>query len=138
MINNLPSWLYKRPRVLNVLHSLRLASPHSQMNIEEKNCLRKYATDKHMALEIGTYMGVTASLIATSLSDTGKLFCVDPFEEKNNKLNPGFQMALRELKKMNVLYKVKFLLGFSNDKKISYSKFWKFYYRKPRLSGIGL
>ena len=116
--NNPPAWLYKRPRVLNILHSLNIASPHSQMNMEEKDCLRKYANGKNKALEIGTYMGVTASIIAMSLAEKGVLYCVDPFESKNNKQNPGLTMAARELKRQHVFPKVTFLLGFSNDNKI--------------------
>ena len=119
MLNNTPpAWLYRRPRVLNLLHSLGIASPHSQMNQVEKQCLRKYATGKSNALEIGTYMGVTASIIAMSLEDKGELVCVDPFESKNNKQNPGLVMAERELKRQHVFHKTRFLFGYSNDKEI--------------------
>ena len=118
MKNNPPAWLYRRTRILNLLHSLNLASPHSQMNDEEKVCLKKYAKNKKLALEIGTYMGVTASIIATSLGQDGVLYCVDPFESKNNKQNPGYRMAVRQLKRENTFHKAKFLLGYSNDQKI--------------------
>lgn len=115
---NPPSWLYRRPRLLNIFHSMGMANPHSQMNQVEKNSLKKYAAGKTKALEIGTYMGVTATIIATSLDVKGELTCVDPFEMKNNKQNPGFLMAERELKKHHVFYKTKFLFGYSNDEKI--------------------
>lgn len=101
-----------------MLHALKLASPHSQMNNEEKDCLRKYAGNKTSALEIGTYMGVTAAIIANSIAGKAVLYCVDPFESKHNKKNPGLKMAVRELKRQGVFDKVKFLLGYSNDKRI--------------------
>ncbi len=116
--NSPPAWLYRRPRVLNLLHSLGIANPHSQMNQIEKDGLRKYATGKKNALEIGTYMGVTASIIAMSLDEKGELICVDPFESKNNKQNPGLVMATRELNRHHVFHKTKFLLGFSNNREI--------------------
>ncbi len=116
--NNPPAWLYRRPRILNLLHSLRLASPHSQMNQIEKDCLKKYASGKSNALEIGTYMGVTASIIAMSLEKNGELICVDPFESKNKKQNPGFIMTERELKRNQVFHKTRFLFGYSNNMEI--------------------
>lgn len=118
MGNDVPMWLYRRPRLLNVFHSLGLAKPHSQMTAEEMASLKKHATGKKKALEIGTYMGVSASIIASSMDENGILYCVDPFESKNNKPHPGFLMASRELKRSNSFNKVRFLLGFSNDKKI--------------------
>ena len=33
-----------------------------------------------VALEIGTFMGVSAAVIAKCLSDEGKLYCIDPYE----------------------------------------------------------
>ncbi len=116
--SNPPVWLYQRPRILNILHAAGLANPHSQMNAIEKACLKRSASGKSKALEIGTYMGVTATIIAESLAPNGKLYCVDPFEKKNNQQNPGLTMALRSLKRKKLLPKVEFLLGFSNEKRI--------------------
>lgn len=116
--NTPPNWLYRRPRILNILHFINLATPHSQMNLLEKECLEKHATGKHSALEIGTYMGVTASIIACALAKNGVLFCVDPFELRNNRQNPGLLMTIRGLKRAHVFNKVKFLFGFSNEQTI--------------------
>lgn len=118
MSNKIPSWLYRRPRVLNIFHALGLSQPHSQMTPEEMRCLSKHAIDKKLALEVGTYMGVSAAIIAKSMIEKGRLFCVDPFEEKNSQKNPGFLMAVRQLKKNKVFNKVTFLLGYSNDEVI--------------------
>ena len=118
MKNNPPAWLYRRPRILNILNALGLASPHSQMNAIEKACLQKQATGKKRALEIGTYMGVTATIIAGAMNKEGKLYCVDPFELKNGEENPGYLMAIRQLKRSNGLAKTTFLRGFSTSKDI--------------------
>ena len=118
MSNKIPSWLYRKPRVLNVFHALGLSEPHSQMTREEANRLSKYAKNRMIALEIGTYMGVSATTIAKALSDNGRLFCIDPFEEINGQKSPCYIMALRQLKRNGVFEKVSFLLGYSNDQKI--------------------
>ena len=115
MTNNPPAWLYRRPRLLNLLHMAGLANPHSQMNAIEKNCLAKQASGCSCALEIGTYMGVTASIIAASMDANGKLYCVDPFEKKNGAENPGYLMAVRALKRSNALQKTTFLRGYSTN-----------------------
>lgn len=109
------AFLYRRPRILNILHQFGLASPHSQMTPEEQYCLGKYASGRKNALEVGTYMGISAGIIATKLDKNGKLICVDPFEKKNGKLNPGYLMAQRVLKRKGVLSKTTFLLGYSTD-----------------------
>lgn len=113
--NKPPSWLYRRTSVLNILHQFHLAEPHSQMTEEEMNCLERHAKGKQHALEIGTYMGVTANIIAGAMSSDGKLTCVDPFEAAPGKVHPGLQMTLRQLKRNKLFSKVKFLRGFSTD-----------------------
>lgn len=118
MRNKPPAWLYKRTRLLNIFHAMHLASAHSQMTDEEMDCLQKHAKAKMLALEIGTYMGVTAAIIASAMADKGSLYCIDPFESKASRQNPGFQIAVRELKRQQSFQKVNFLLGFSNDKEI--------------------
>jgi predicted O-methyltransferase YrrM len=115
MSNRIPSWLYRRPRLLNILHALGLSQPHSQMTENERQCLYKYAINKNLALEIGTYMGVSASIIAKAICENARLFCVDPFDEKKGHKNPCFLMAIRQLKNNRVFDKVTFLLGYSND-----------------------
>ncbi|MET0394945.1 MAG: class I SAM-dependent methyltransferase [Chitinophagaceae bacterium] len=113
--NKPPAWLYKRTSVLNILHRLHLAAPHSQMTEDEMNCLQRHATGKHKALEIGTYMGVTANIIAGAMAPDGELTCVDPFAAPAGQTHPGLQMTLRQLKRNKLLPKVKFLQGFSTD-----------------------
>lgn len=108
--NSPPAWLYTRTNVYNVLHSLNLVGAHSQMNRAEKECLKKYASGKFKALEIGTYMGVTASVIAGAMPDKAELYCIDPFKSELY-----YKMAVRELKRQQVFNKIRFLKGYSND-----------------------
>lgn len=116
--NKPPAWLYKRTSVLNLLHALGLASPHSQMTDDEMNCLQRHAKGRHKALEVGTYMGVTANIIAGAMAADGVLHCVDPFEALAGKTHPGLQMARRQLRRNGLFSKVKFLRGFSTDPEI--------------------
>ncbi len=111
------TWIRRHTRLLNLLHWLRLADAHSQMIESEKRTLHKYAQGKLMALEIGTYMGVTAVIIARAISQSGKLYCVDPFLDRYGK-NPGLSMAERGLRRSGVEHKVTFLKGFSTEKRI--------------------
>lgn len=66
-----------------VLHTarffLRLDSPHSQTTQAERDCLKKYASGRTTACEIGVYEGLTTRLIAEAMDDDGLLFAIDPF-----------------------------------------------------------
>ena len=113
-----PFWLIKRTRLLNVVHFLGFASAYLQMNLTEKLVLGKYAKGKKIALEIGTFMGVSANIIAKEMVDTGKIYCVDPFFKRHQKKNPGLSIAERDLKRNKLFHKVIFLIGLSTDSKI--------------------
>lgn len=107
--------LYRRPRLLNPLHALGLANAHSQMIGEELCCLGRYAKGHKVAIEIGSYMGVSATEIARALSTGGRLFCVDPWEERKGKENPCWKICRRELHRNGVSLRVIFLRGRSKD-----------------------
>ena len=49
---------FQRPRILNVLHKVRLAGATSQTTESELSALARYANGRHTAVEIGTYQGV--------------------------------------------------------------------------------
>ncbi len=70
-----------RPRIYNLLHLSRLVKPVSQTHALERACLCKYASTAMIAVEVGTYMGVTSSELAKSLPVNGRLYCVDPYYE---------------------------------------------------------
>lgn len=113
-----PRWLIERTRLLNVFHYLRIFDAHSQMTTTEKLSLEKFAEGKQNALEIGTYMGVSANLIAKKLHESGFLHCVDPFIDRKNAQNPGLSIAKRDMRRNNISPKIKFLIGFSTDEVI--------------------
>ena len=92
---------------------------HSQLVQVEKDTLTKYATDKMSALEIGTYMGGSANIIAKALRPEGKLYCVDPFPDRKGKKDPGWTIAERDLKRNGIFEKVIFLRGLSTDPAIT-------------------
>ncbi len=112
---NPPAWLFQRTRLLNFIHYLRLVEGHSQMNAAEKAALRKYAVGKENALEIGTYMGVSANIIAKAMAKSGTLRCVDPFLDRKGSKDPGLAIAERDLHRNGVAHKVIILKGFSTD-----------------------
>lgn len=74
-----PAFLPRRPRIYNALHSLYLVPPFSETQPDELDCLARYAKGTRVAIEIGTFMGVSAARIANALADDGKLWCVDPY-----------------------------------------------------------
>ena len=110
-----PYELYRRPRLLNPFHALGLFKAHTQTNQQELACLKRYAQGHNVALEIGTYMGVSATTIAQSLDPNGKLYCVDPWESRNGKENPSQTICNRELTKNDLLTRIVFLQGFSHE-----------------------
>jgi len=110
-----PSALYRRPRLLNPLHALRLAKAHTQTNADELDCLRRHAQHRMLALEIGTYMGVSAAVIAKALKVDGRLFCVDPWEPRHGRENPGLTICRRELTRSGALNRVVFVKAYSGN-----------------------
>lgn len=69
-----------RPRIFNWLHRLNLVEAVTQTNADELVCLERHAKGRKLALEIGTFMGVSAAVIAKCLSKEGRLYCIDPYE----------------------------------------------------------
>lgn len=88
------------------------------MVASERDALSKYAKNKARALEIGSYMGVSANIIAKSLSRDGMLYCIDPFPDRKGKKNPGLSIMERQLIRSGVLSKVKVIQAFSTDSSI--------------------
>jgi predicted O-methyltransferase YrrM len=111
----LESILFRRPRLLRPMHALRLSKAHSQTNALELATLERYARGHTVALEIGTYMGVSAAIISRALSSDGKLYCVDPWEIHHGKENPCWTICKRELQRNGVPERVVFLQGLSHE-----------------------
>lgn len=68
------------------LHYLRckfgIDSPHTQTSARERETIKKYAHGAGTAVEIGVFEGVNTVTIASSISDSGKLYAIDPFYRK--------------------------------------------------------
>jgi predicted O-methyltransferase YrrM len=111
----IPAILLYRPRLVNPLHAIGLLEAHSQTNPDELACLGRYAEGRHLALEIGTHMGVSAAVIAKVLDSEGQLFCADPWELRLGKENPCLTICRRELTRKGVLDRVVFLKGYSYE-----------------------
>lgn len=111
----LPLALAKRPRLLNILHALRCAPAHTQTYPEELETLRRHASGKKTAVEIGSYMGASAAVISRALAPEGKLWCVDPWPRRGSTENPICQVFLREIRRRGDPAKIEILRGFSRD-----------------------
>lgn len=104
-----PPGLKRRPRILNVLHALRLVGPVTSTTESELACLERHARGRRLAVEIGTAQGASAVRIARALASGGRLFCVDPYSATN----PNARICLRELRRAGVVDRVTFLRGTS-------------------------
>ena len=110
-------FLYTHPRLLNKFHSVRIFSAHTQTHVQELKLLQKYSEGKKLALEIGSYMGVSAVAIAKKLAPEGNLYCVDPYVPKGNKINPCLKIFNREIRRNRVTNKVTLIQGYSFEVK---------------------
>lgn len=111
----LENLFFRRPRILNALHSLNLVSATTQTIPIELDALERYARGCRNALEIGTYQGVTAGRIAGVLRPAGLLYCVDPWPENRGKDNPCWAICQRHLERAGVKQRVRILRGYSRE-----------------------
>ena len=107
--------LFRRPRILNVLHKLRLVNATSQTNDEELQALARYAKGARIALEIGSYQGVSAAVIARNLASDGRLVCVDPWPTNGKRDNPEFKIFARHLERTKTKHKIHVIRDFSTN-----------------------
>jgi predicted O-methyltransferase YrrM len=98
-----------RPRIFNLLHLFGLVEPVSQTHPEERACLCKHISEAHSAVEVGTYMAVTAAEMAQALPANGTLYCIDPYPNGD----AIREIALRHLRRKKVSARVVML--FSNS-----------------------
>ncbi len=104
-----------RPRILNALHALSLVDAMSQTNQDELALLSAYAAGASVAVEIGSFQGVSSAFIAASLGDNGLLYCVDPWPALNGKSDPCFAIFKRHLRRRNVKNKIRILRGRTHE-----------------------
>lgn len=108
---NTPSCLLNRPRLMNPLHVLHIVDAYSQMTDQELACLQRHATGRRLAVEIGTFMGVSAGHTAKVLAPGGTLYCVDPYSDDS----PIWAICKRHLRRLGLLERVVFLQGLTAE-----------------------
>jgi predicted O-methyltransferase YrrM len=108
--------LFRRPRVLNLLHWANLVGATSQTIPVELKALERHAAGAHQALEIGTYQGVSAVRIAGALAPDGLLYCVDPWPRIDGQEdNPCYSICQRHLRRSRVRDRIRILRGYSQE-----------------------
>jgi predicted O-methyltransferase YrrM len=107
--------LQTRPRVLNALHAAGLAAAATQTIPSELDCLARHARGRRCAVEIGTFQGVSAAVIARALDPAGRLYCVDPWQPVAGRENPVYAIAKRHLRRHGVIDRVVLLQQFSRE-----------------------
>lgn len=103
---SLLSRLRQRPRVFNWLHCLGVVQAYSQTHPEERDCLCRHVARAQVAVEIGTFMGLTAGHLAHALPQSGILYCVDPYPYRGDST---MAVAHRHLKRLGVWDRVRFI-----------------------------
>jgi predicted O-methyltransferase YrrM len=115
-----PSAIFRRrPRLQNLLHAVRLATPDSQTAQVELEALKAHASRARIAIEIGTYQGVSAAIIAKALQPGGVLHCVDSWPEHFGRPNPCRLIAMRHFQRTNVTTQIKIHHGNSSQMQAS-------------------
>jgi predicted O-methyltransferase YrrM len=94
----------RRPRIYNGLHALGVVNAYSQTHSEERGCLCRHIAKAKAAVEIGTFMGLTAAELARSLPANATLYCVDPYPGGGEPLQ---QIALRQIARAGAASKVR-------------------------------
>jgi predicted O-methyltransferase YrrM len=94
--------LRSRPRLFNLLHALGFVAPSSQTREDELQCLERWAKGRSVAVEIGTFMGVSAARLAAMLGAGGTLYCVDPYGDGD----PIKAIFLRHIRRQGLTGKV--------------------------------
>jgi predicted O-methyltransferase YrrM len=105
----------QRPRILNVLHSVYLAAPSSQTTLQERLALAEFATSACIAVEIGTYQGVSSVHIANAMRPAGTLWCVDPWPESAGMPNECLSICARHFRRSGLTERIKVIRAFSCD-----------------------
>lgn len=101
---SLQSQISRRPRVYNWLHALGLVQAYSQTHSDERQCLCRHVLKANNAVEIGTFMGITAAELARALPADATLYCVDPYPGGGEPLQ---QIARRQIARAGALSKVR-------------------------------
>jgi predicted O-methyltransferase YrrM len=107
------NYLFIRPRIRNILHFAGIYEATSQTNSLELSLLAKFSSNVRTAVEIGSYEGVSAAVIAQNMNAAGKLYCVDPWRTVKGKASPSFEIFKRSLNRKGCSSKIEVLRGTS-------------------------
>ena len=114
-MRSLENLFLRRPRVFNILHSLRLVNPASQTIESELRAIEKHAKGARIAFEIGSLQGVSAARIAAAMESNGMLYCIDPWPSPNGKVNPCYSIFQRHIRRSGVLDRIRPVQKFSGE-----------------------
>ena len=114
-MRSLENLFLRRPRIFNILHSLRLVNPASQTIESELRAIEKYAKGTRIAFEIGSLQGVSAARIAAAMEGNGILYCIDPWPSANGKVNPCYSIFQRQIRRAGVVNKIRAVQKFSGE-----------------------
>jgi predicted O-methyltransferase YrrM len=103
--------LKRRARLWNALHAAHVVRPLTYTLPEELNLLARWAVNAETALEIGSFQGVSAAVIASAISADGILFCVDAASRDD----PSRAVFNRHISRQGLAHKVRCLKGRSVD-----------------------
>jgi predicted O-methyltransferase YrrM len=104
-------YLARRPRIRNVLHLLGILNPETQTETAELGCLANYAAGALIAVEIGSFEGVSAAVIAESMDPEGMLYCIDPWPNLSGRPSPSLSIFERHLRRRGLSGRVRLLRG---------------------------
>jgi predicted O-methyltransferase YrrM len=77
--------------------------------------IEKHAVGSKVAVEIGSYQGVSAARIASVMPNDGILYCIDPWDRQNGKVNPCYEIFRRHLKRRQSWNKIRVVQMTSNE-----------------------
>jgi predicted O-methyltransferase YrrM len=105
---NIAQRIKSRPKLFNLLHFAGLVQPFSQTIQSEWDCLIRYSSGAETAMEVGTFMAVTAVKLAAAISKDGTLYCIDPFDPPYQTIH---SIAKRHIKRSGLSSKVSLIKG---------------------------
>lgn len=88
---------------------LGLHQPHTQTTEAERQAIAKYAKGKRLAVEIGVFEGRTTAVIASCITENGKVFAIDPFFSGRLGISYGKLISRQYLNRQSLISKVQFL-----------------------------
>jgi len=101
--------LFRRPRILDLLHRIHVVRPTSQTIEAELELLERHARGAHIALEIGSYQGVSAVRIAAAMGTGSMLYCIDPWPSPVGQINACYAIFKRHVHRAGMTGRIKVL-----------------------------